>query len=71
VNDKGTRQFRSGAGKLLNLAKWLRPDIQNITRELLRFLMKMSPAHEKVMSRVMNYCYAIKERGLLMDTKSK
>ena len=71
VDDKRMRRFRSGVGNLLYLAKWSRPDIQNITRELSRFFMKTTPAHEKVMFRVMNYCYATKERGLLMETKSK
>ena len=44
VDDKRMRRFRSGVGKLLYLAKWSRPDRQNVTRELSRFFYENDPS---------------------------
>ena len=59
-------KFRSGVGKLLHLTKWSRPDIQNIVRELSRFMMKALGAHEAAMRRVMEYCVSTPNRGLCL-----
>jgi hypothetical protein len=50
------RQYQSGVGKLLYLAKSSRPDIQNIKRELSRHFSKGKEASKKAMKRVMTYC---------------
>ena len=63
--------YRSGVGKLLYLSKWSRPDIQNITRELSRYFMTATLAHDKAMRRVMTFCLNTKNRALLIKPKGE
>jgi hypothetical protein len=58
--------FRSGVGKLLYLARWSRPDIQNAVRELSRCGGKANAAHMKAMKRLMKYCVKTKDRGWVL-----
>ena len=60
------RKFRSGVGKLLHLAKWSRPDIKNSVRELSRGMAQSTETAYKSMQRVMKYCVATPNRGLLL-----
>jgi hypothetical protein len=60
------RQYQSGVCKLLYLAKWSRPDTQNITGELFRHFSKATEARNKAMKRVMTYCVNTAEKGTLM-----
>jgi hypothetical protein len=50
------REFRSGVGKLLHLAKWSRPEIKNAVRELSRGMTKATEVANISMQQVMNYC---------------
>ena len=58
--------YRSGVGKLLHLMKWSRPEILNAVRELSKFMSGAAMAHQEAMYRVMKYCVATSERGLLL-----
>ena len=58
-------------GKLLYLAKWSRPDNQNITRELSRHFSKASEAHNKAMRRVMTYCVNTAKKGTIVQPNGK
>ena len=49
------KYFRSGVGKLLYMARWSRPDIQNAVRELSKQSQRPTQAHEKAMHRVMRF----------------
>ena len=71
VSSDRMTKYRSGVGKLLHLTKWSRPDIQNVVRELSRFMMKALNAHEVAMRRVMEYCIATSERGLCLKPTGK
>jgi len=66
LKDDDQRIYRSGVGKLLHLMKWTRPDILNAVRELSRFMSGATLAHLNAMYRVMRYCIATPERGLLL-----
>jgi hypothetical protein len=63
--------YRSGVGKLLYLSKWSRPDIQNIIRELSRYFMTGTLAHDKAMRRVMTFCLNTKNCALLIKPKGE
>jgi hypothetical protein len=63
--------YRSGTGKLLHMMKWTRPEILNAVRELSRFMAGATRAHMKAMYRVMNYCVATPNRGILLKPNMK
>jgi hypothetical protein len=60
------REFRSGVGKLLHLAKWSRPEIKNAVRELTRGMTQATEEAYKSMQRVMKHCVETPNRGLLL-----
>jgi hypothetical protein len=60
------REFRSGDGKLLHLAKWSRPEIKNAVRELTRGMTQATDEAYKSMQRVMKHCVETPNRGLLL-----
>jgi hypothetical protein len=60
------KEFRSGVGKLLHLAKWSRPEIKNAVRELTRGMTQATEESFKSMQRVMKYCVDTPNRGLLL-----
>jgi hypothetical protein len=60
-------KYRSGVGKLLHMMRWSRPDILNSVRELSKHMKVASEAHWKAMHRVMQYCLATPNRGLLLQ----
>jgi len=60
------KRYRTAVGKLLYLAKWTRPDISNIVRELSRFVTKAQRAHVVALDRVMEYCLNTKDRGMVI-----
>jgi hypothetical protein len=45
LNEEDQKGYQSGVGKLLYLSRWSRPEILNITRELLHYFMKANQAH--------------------------
>ena len=60
--------YCSGVGKLLHIMHWSRPEIYNAVRELSGFMMiGASKYHMLAMEKVMNYCLATRERGLLLE----
>jgi hypothetical protein len=63
------REFRSGVGKLLHLAKWSRPEIKNSVRELSRGMTQATEEAYLAMQRVMAYCVDTPKRGLLLAPK--
>ena len=62
------KYFRSGVGKLLYMARWSRPDIQNAVRELSKQSQRPTLAHEKAMHRVMKFCVDTPERGWFLNS---
>jgi hypothetical protein len=56
--------YRKGAGKLLHVTIWTRPDIMNSVRELSRFARGALMAHMKAMYCCMAYCVATSKRGI-------
>ena len=71
LSDREQTIFRSGIGKLLYLARWSRPDINNAVRELSRCGGRAKEAHMKAMKRVMKYCVLTKERGWVLKPSRK
>ena len=63
VDGKEHTYYRSGVGKLLHMARWSRPDIQNSVRELTRQGSCPTKAHIKAMHRAMDFCVATPKRG--------
>ena len=55
--------YRSGAGKLLHMMRWSRPEIYNAVRETSRHMQKPNNIHYKAMLRIMKYCVLTKNRG--------
>ena len=64
VSNQRQTYYRSGVGKLLNLIRWSRPEIQNATRELTRHFQGCVEGHIKAMHRAMQYAVTTPERGL-------
>ena len=71
VGKKEHTYYRSGVGKLLHMARWSRPEVQNAVRELARQGSAPVPAHIKALHRTMEYCVATPERGLLLKSARK
>jgi hypothetical protein len=65
------KKYQAGVGKLLYLSRWSRPDISNIVRELARFSCRAQAAHVTAMKRVMDYCWATKDKGLMIKPDGK
>jgi hypothetical protein len=49
------QKYQAGVGKLLYLARWSKPEINNAVTELSRFGSKPQRAHMKAMMRVLDY----------------
>ena len=64
-------RYMSGTGKLLHLMKWSRPDVLNIVRELSCFITGAMAYHLKAMYHVMQYCLAMKQKGLTLKPDCK
>jgi hypothetical protein len=71
VNEKELFTCRSGAGKLLHMMKWTRPQSLNAVRELSRFMSGATQEHMKAMCRTLNYCVGTPNRGLLLKPTMK
>jgi hypothetical protein len=69
VSDEEQFKYRSGVGKLLHMMKWTRPEILNAVRELSRVMSEATKAHIKAMYRLMKYCIATPNRGILLTAK--
>jgi Reverse transcriptase (RNA-dependent DNA polymerase) len=57
VNEE-KQKYQAGVGKLLYLARWSKPEINNAVRKLSRFGSRPQRAHVEAMMRVMDYCVA-------------
>jgi hypothetical protein len=67
LNAKEQTKYISGVGKLLHMMRWSRPNIYNSVRELSRFMTTgTTPYHVKAMKRVMEYCVATENRGIML-----
>ena len=59
-------KYRSCVGKLLHVMRWSRPDVQNATRELSKFMTAGNEAHMKSMLGTMKCCVETKNLGLIL-----
>jgi hypothetical protein len=71
LKGKEKKRYQAGVGKLLYLARWSRPDINNIVRELTRFTTRPQIAHMESMIKVMHYCVSTNRLGLTLNPKGK
>ena len=55
--------YRSGVGKLLHMARWSRPDVQNTVRDVSRHGSAPVEAHVKAMHRIMEFVERTRDRG--------
>ena len=55
--------YRSGVGKLLHMARWSRPDVQNAVRDVSRHGSAPVEAHVKAMHRILEFVERTKDRG--------
>jgi len=71
VNAVQLKKYQAGIGKLLYLARWSRPDISNIVRELARYSSRAQNHHVSTMKRVMDYCVTTKDKGLILNLTAR
>jgi hypothetical protein len=72
LNAAEQTKYRCGVGKLLHMMRWSRPEIYNSVRELSRFVTTgTTTSHVKAMKRVMEYCVATENRGILLKPDQK
>jgi Reverse transcriptase (RNA-dependent DNA polymerase) len=63
ISENEKKKYQAGAGKLLYLTRWSRPEIGNLVRELSKFSSKPQIFHQSAMERVMNFCICYKDNG--------
>ena len=63
VGQKRQTYYRSGVGKLLHMARWSRPDVQNAVRDVSRHGSAPVEAHVKAMHRIVEFVERTKDRG--------
>ena len=63
VNQKRQTYYRSGVGKLLHMARWSIPDVQNAVRDVSRHGNALMEAYMKAMYRIMEFLERTKDRG--------
>ena len=63
VNQKRQTYHRSGVGKLLHMARWLRPNVYNAVRDVSRHGSALVEAHVKAVHRIMEFLERTKDRG--------
>jgi histone deacetylase 1/2 len=66
MSEQLQNKYRSGVGKLLHMMRWSRPELLNSVRECSKAMKTSAHAHLKTMYRIMNYCVATPNRGLLL-----
>jgi hypothetical protein len=71
VGQKDQKYYRSGVGKLLHMARWSRPEIQNAVRELSRSMKGAARPHIDAMHRTMEYCVSTQNRGWTLKPNRK
>jgi hypothetical protein len=71
LKGKEKKKYQAGVGKLLYLARWSRPDINNIVRESSRFSTKPQVIHRETMLKVMKYCVSTNNLGLTLKPIGK
>ena len=65
-------KFQKGVGKLLQMMRWSRPEMQNAVRDCSRFMTNgTSSSHVKAMHRVMDYCVSTPNRGIKLEPDVK
>jgi hypothetical protein len=63
MSDVMKTKYCSGIGKLRYLETWLRTDILNVVREVLRHMKVPTQEHYNVMKKIMEYCITTSCRG--------
>jgi hypothetical protein len=67
LNEKEHKRYRTGVGKLANLAKLTRPDVNNAVRDLSRHSHAPTHGHWKQMGHCIRYVRFTPSRGLLLQ----
>eukprot|EP00957_Ditylum_brightwellii_P163568 12453810-Ditylum_brightwellii.AAC.1 len=66
---KQHRKYRIGVGKLLYMACWSRPEMQNSVKECSKMTSFPTIVHKRAMKRAMQYCLHTPKQCLVMKPK--